>query len=432
MNDLNHVPGSVSNASSNRQGGPIDLPPFVCIVCLVPESQEDRFVLSHFLSEIGKAESTLLCPEILWVSKKREVCPEMFSNLPSSMLLLGKDGQEFHSAILSFLKNRKFDLVEPRLLGQRLCRKLQKMEKKTVPGKPLDRTDLEGPISPGFYRTLVRTRTFRRERPMISSLRSFAGTLCSRSSLTPGTLRILMYHRVADTMEKDILAVTPFAFSEQMLWLQKEGWTVLPLREALGRLEAGSLPSKAVALTFDDGYRDNYEVAAPVLVKLGFPATIFPVTSFVLEESEHRRYRGRTNKIHYLTVPQIQEMKKNGFDFGGHTHTHPLLPRTSWENAQDEILQAKKLLDEWIGEKSTLFAYPNGAYGKDHFRILDALGYEAALSVRPGANRPDTFRYALLRTEISGRDNIADFILKMNGGFDLMHRVTQSVRGFYR
>ena len=78
MNDLNHVPGSVSNASSNRQGGPIDLPPFVCIVCLVPESQEDRFVLSHFLSEIGKAESTLLCPEILWVSKKREVCPEMF------------------------------------------------------------------------------------------------------------------------------------------------------------------------------------------------------------------------------------------------------------------------------------------------------------------------------------------------------------------
>ena len=284
----------------------------------------------------------------------------------------------------------------------------------------------------GLYRTLVRTRAFRKGRRGIPFLRSAAGALLSRPDPVPGTLRILMYHRVADILETDILAVTPFAFACQMDWLRKEGWTVLPLREALRQLETGGLPPKAVALTFDDGYRDNYEEAAPVLARLGFPATVFPVTGFVREEAEHRRYRGRNPKVPYLTVEQIREMKKSGFDFGGHTHTHPLLPQISCEAAQEEIHRAKKLLEEWTGETSTLFAYPNGAYGKEHFRILDALGYEAALSVRPGANRPGTLRFALRRTEISGRDSLGDFIQKMNGGFDLVHGLLQGVRGFYR
>ena len=284
----------------------------------------------------------------------------------------------------------------------------------------------------GFYRTLVRTRAFRGSRKGISLLRSAAGSFLSRPAPAPGTLRILMYHRVAETMETDILAVTPFAFAQQMRWLREEGWSVLSLLEALRRLESGTLPPKAAAITFDDGYRDNYDEAAPVLAGMHFPATVFPVTAFVLEEAEHRRYRGRVPKVPYLTVEQIRQMKRAGFDFGGHTHTHPLLSTISGEAAQEEILRAKKLLEEWTGEKSTLFAYPNGIYGKEHFRILDALGYEAALTVRPGANRPGTYRFALLRTEVSGRDSLGDFIRKMNGGFDLIHRVTQSVRGFYR
>ena len=280
--------------------------------------------------------------------------------------------------------------------------------------------------------TLYRDINFQNKRRVLTISRKAVGRLFSRKIPPSGTLRILMYHRVDDVIDSDILTVTPFAFVQQMIWLREEGWQVLSLREALLRLENGSLPPKSVAITFDDGYADNYEKAYPILLRLGFSATIFPVTGFVLGESEHRRYRGRDPKVPYLSMEQIREMKETGIDFGGHTHTHPLLSTISCEAAQEEILRAKKLLEEWTGEKSTLFAYPNGIYGKEHFRILDALGYEAALTVRPGANRPGTYRFALLRTEVSGRDSLGDFIRKMNGGFDLMHRMTQGVRGFYR
>ena len=284
----------------------------------------------------------------------------------------------------------------------------------------------------GVCRTLVREEAFLQGRRGRTLIRRAVGRLFSRPAPAPGTLRVLMYHRVAGTSDRDILTVTPFAFAQQMRWLREEGWEVLPVREALLRLEKGSLPPKAAAITFDDGYRDNFEEAFPILLSQRFPATVFPVTGFVLGESEHRRYRGSSPPVPYLTVEQIREMKGAGIDFGGHTHTHPLLAGLTVEAATEEILRAKKLLEEWTGEKSTLFAYPNGVYSRDHFRILDGLGYEAAFSVRPGANRSGTLRWVLRRTEISGRDSLGDFIQKMNGGLDLWHGLYQGVRGFYR
>ena len=284
----------------------------------------------------------------------------------------------------------------------------------------------------GLCHTLVREKAFSEGRRGRTLVRTAVSRLFSRPSPPPGTLRILMYHRVAETTDRDILTVTPFSFAQQMSWLSGEGWTVLPLGSALACLESGSLPPRAVAITFDDGYRDNYDEAYPILRRHGHPATVFPVTGFVLGESEHRRYRGACPPVPYLTVEQIREMKGNGIDFGGHTHTHPLLSSLSVEAATEEISRAKKLLEEWTGEKSTLFAYPNGVYSRDHFRILDGLGYEAAFSVHPGANRAGTLRWILRRTEVSGRDSLGDFIQKMNGGLDLWHGLYQGVRGFYR
>ena len=425
------VPGSVSPSQDGTSAGVS--PPSLCVLCTVPETPKERACLETVIGLIVRADPGLLRPEILWVGVGDSAIPDLFPELSTRLLRPAPGSRDLLPEIRSFLNSRSFDLVEPRLLEPALCHRIQKLVGSAVPGRPLEAERVKTPLSPAFYRTFLRDRAFRKERKRgIPLLRSAVGSFLSRSEPAPKTLRILMYHRVADTLETDILAVTPFAFTAQMRWLREEGWVVLALPEALRRLEAGTLPPKTTAITFDDGYRDNYEEAAPILSKFGFSATIFPVTAFVLEETEHRRYRGRSPKIPYLTIDQIRELKKAGFDFGGHTHTHPLLTSISFEEAQEEIFGAKKLLEQWTGEKSTLFAYPNGVYGKEHFRILDALGYEAALTVRPGANHPGTFRFALLRTEVSGRDSLGDFIRKMNGGFDLMHRVTQSVRGFYR
>ncbi len=283
----------------------------------------------------------------------------------------------------------------------------------------------------GFYRNLVRQRAF--DRGIKDSLRRGVGRLFSRKpERCADTLRVLMYHRVSDDPGRDILAVTPFAFAEQMRWLGEEGYEVLPVGEALSRLDAGTLPEKAVSITFDDGYRDNFEEAFPVLARYRMPAMIFPVTGFVLGEGEHPRYHNHPVPVPYLTVEQIRLMNQSGIDFGCHTHNHSLLSGISPENAFLEIRQAKKLLEEWIGSPVRMFAYPNGVFLPEHFQILEALGFDAAFSVRPGKNRPGQSRWCLRRTEVSGRDSLVDFIYKMRGGLDLWHGLYQGVRGFYR
>ncbi|MHB8544294.1 MAG: glycosyltransferase [Leptospirales bacterium] len=283
----------------------------------------------------------------------------------------------------------------------------------------------------GFYRNLVRQQSFHRGAK--DTLRRGVGRMFSRDSgKGANTLRVLMYHRVSEDQGRDILSVTPFAFAEQMSWLHEEGYRVLAVEEALSHLDAGTLPEKSVSITFDDGYRDNYEEAFPVLSRYRMPAIIFPVTGFVIGEGEHPRYRNHPIPVPYLTTDQIRLMKKAGIDFGCHTHTHALLSRISPGEAVLEIRQAKKLLEEWIGDTVRMFAYPNGLFLPEHFRMLESLGFDAAFSVRSGINRPGQSRWCLRRTEISGRDSLGDFIYKMRGGLDLWHGLYQSVRGFYR
>jgi peptidoglycan/xylan/chitin deacetylase (PgdA/CDA1 family) len=241
-----------------------------------------------------------------------------------------------------------------------------------------------------------------------------------------------MYHRIDDDPGKDILAVTPFSFFEQMRWLKEEGFPVLPVSEALKRLSEGNLPEGAVCITFDDGYRDNFTEAFPVLSRFHFSAMVFPVTGFVRGEGEHPRYRQSPVPVPYLTVDQVRQMKEAGIEFGCHTHTHALLPGISDDQAKDEICQAKKLLEDWTEAPVEVFAYPNGAFQHRHFSMLDEHGFQAAFSVMPGVNCRETDRWILRRTEVSGRDSLRDFMHKMRGGLDFWQGLYQSVKGFYR
>ena len=131
-------------------------------------------------------------------------------------------------------------------------------------------------------------------------------------------------------------------------------------------------------------------------------------------------------------MEQIRLMNQSGIDFGCHTHNHSLLSSIPAEDVFLEISQAKKLLEEWIGSRVRMFAYPNGVFLREHFPILESLGFDAAFSVRAGKNFPGQSRWCLRRTEVSGRDSLGNFIDKMRGGLDLWHGLYQGVRGFYR
>jgi peptidoglycan/xylan/chitin deacetylase (PgdA/CDA1 family) len=237
-----------------------------------------------------------------------------------------------------------------------------------------------------------------------------------------------MYHRVSDSTDPDILNTPPFMFDRHMEWLREEGYCVLPAEEALRRLLEGSLPPRSVLITFDDGYRDNFTEAYPVLRKFGFPAVLFPSTDFVLGVSGHPRYKNWTEPIEYLTPEQIREMGENGIDFGSHGKTHALFPSLSRREAGSEIQESRKRLEDWTGKSVTLFAYPNGLYTEEHVDLLENLNFGGAFTTKAGTNTKETPRFELRRTEISGKDSLEDFSMKLEGRFDPIQRISQSVR----
>ena len=237
-----------------------------------------------------------------------------------------------------------------------------------------------------------------------------------------------MYHRIADEEGTDILCVSPFRFAEQMRWLREKGYCPLSLDQAMQGLISGTLPEKSVLITFDDGYRDNYENAFPILLREGFPATVFPVTSFVHGDGVHPRYEKRREEISYLTTDQIREMSKNNIQFGGHTKRHTLMTLQSEDDIRSDLRSSLQELSDWTSQPIQYFAYPNGNYHPRHFSLLKEAGIRAAFTTEPGINTRSTPPFQIRRTEVSGRDSLGDFIRKMEGGFDRLHQIYQRMK----
>ena len=243
------------------------------------------------------------------------------------------------------------------------------------------------------------------------------------------SLSILIYHRVVprpDPLVPD--HVTASDFDWQMATLDR-WFNVLPLREAVGRLRSGTLPVRAACVTFDDGYADNAEIALPILLRRGVPATFFIATGFidggrmwndsVIEAvrraqgeamdarclgldtlpvsspglrrdaigkalaalkylpQEERQRRVDELAAHsprplpsdlMMTTEQVRRLHQSGMEIGAHTVTHPILAETDPGRADGEIRDSKHRLESMLGKPVALFAYPNGTPGRDYRR----------------------------------------------------------------
>ncbi len=243
-------------------------------------------------------------------------------------------------------------------------------------------------------------------------------------------LRILTYHRVNDRHPGDRMTVHPFAFREQMELLAASGRPVLRLAEALGRLRGlgPPLPRGAVAITFDDGYRDNLECAAPVLARLGLPATVFLVTERMGAEAAIDRYAGCCDHDQAMDWSEAGEISGLGFDLGGHGRTHRELAPLDQETLVDEIAGCRAEMTARLGSAPELFCYPRGSESPAVREVVSASGFAGAVTVYPGGNDPATDPFLLKRTEISGLDDLSDFRLKLAGAFDALHSLWQRAR----
>ncbi len=263
-----------------------------------------------------------------------------------------------------------------------------------------------------------------RTRRMLARLTTFAAPRHAAP-----LLRILTYHRVNDDHPRDRLSVTATAFAAQLDELAAGGHTVLPLEDALGALRGrGALPSRAVSITFDDGYADNREVALPLLERHRYSATFFVATAFMGTGLRLDRYRGCCDRDRMLGWDEVRELAARGHTIGGHGRHHRELGRATPPELHEELTGCADDIQRETGTRPRLFCYPRGSESPQVRKATAAAGYAAACTVKPGPNASGVDPFGLFRTEVAGHDELADFRFKLEGRFDGWHRLLQASR----
>lgn len=191
---------------------------------------------------------------------------------------------------------------------------------------------------------------------------------------------ILMYHYVstppagADIYRRD-LSVSTDLFAAQLDRLLAEGYAVISLYDVLDAIQRGApLPAKPVVITFDDGYRDNYENAFPQLRERQLPATIFVVTDFMDEE-----------RTAYLTWEMAREMLQAGIDIESHGRNHVSLAGKDDDYLVWQALGSLETIEYELGVRPRFVSYPAGEYDQRTIDIFTSAQYWAGVTTRQGA-----------------------------------------------
>lgn len=218
---------------------------------------------------------------------------------------------------------------------------------------------------------------------------------------------ILMYHyiRVNPNPTDKVgfaLSVTPADFEQQMQYLATHSYNAIDVSTLVAALKSRSgLPAKPVVITFDDGYRDFYTTAFPILKKYNLHAEIYVVSGFV----------GGAN---YMTWDMIKEVSASGLvTVGGHTRTHVDLTRATLTNLVKELVESKSALEANLGTKITDFCYPYGAFNSQVAAEVEKAGYTNATATLFGQWHSAGNYFALRRVRVGGGKSLASFISRL-------------------
>lgn len=181
-----------------------------------------------------------------------------------------------------------------------------------------------------------------------------------------------MFHSLDHTGSR--ISVAPEMFVRQMVRLRDAGYLVLPLGEALQANPRSAQP--IAALTFDDGYGNIQDTAAPVLASFGWRATVFVVSDYVGRDNQWPGQAAFVPPADLLTWQQLQDLATAGWEIGAHTRTHPDLTEVDAARLETEVGGGKQALEDRLGRAVDLFAYPSGKYDervravvRRHFRV---------------------------------------------------------------
>jgi peptidoglycan/xylan/chitin deacetylase (PgdA/CDA1 family) len=221
---------------------------------------------------------------------------------------------------------------------------------------------------------------------------------------------ILMYHYVSelppnpDRYRRD-LTVSPEDFAAQLQYLDDAGYHAITLDDLyLYWTQGYPLPEKPIVLTFDDGYRDAYEIVFPMLLDHGFSGTFF-----VLATPAH------FEQPEYLTWTQMQEMSDAGMDIQAHGRDHVDLRNRDDDYLIYQIVGIQEAIQYHTGRLPRFFCYPSGQYDANVIAVLEATGYWGAVTTQWGNTETFAGRYEMPRVRMRGSDTLQSFIGKLEG-----------------
>lgn len=236
---------------------------------------------------------------------------------------------------------------------------------------------------------------------------------------------VLMYHRVIkDESEKGVHGtyVTIKQFDKQMSYLKKKGFQTVTFEDLKndGYKKRFNKENKWIMITFDDGYKDNYENALPILKKYGFKATIYILDGIGYNKWDTDNESNPEKKFPLMNADEIFKMKNEGIEFGGHTSSHPHLPTLEREQIDREILISKYNIEGLLGEKLNSFAYPYGELNDDVMEAMKIAGYEFAVSTDSGSVVFSDDLLRIRRIGIFPSNNIFNFSRKVSGKYNFI------------
>lgn len=286
-----------------------------------------------------------------------------------------------------------------------------------------------------------------------------------------GRHQVLLFHRVLPALDEMMPDEPDEELFDRLVQRLARDFNVIALSDAVARSETGSLPSASLSITFDDGYADNFTAALPILEKYRVPATFFIATGFlnggrmwndtlvetarrlpvgefidplepdsapvrIASDADRREfaYRAirhckylplaeRDEKVNrfaslqdaplpdslMMTDEQVRQMHASAYsEVGAHTRSHPILAECDDAQALQEVSQSVDDLENILGERPSLFAYPNGQLGKDFLapqtRLIAEAGLEAAVTTDWGVLKRDTDPFQIPRFSPWGKN----------------------------
>lgn len=226
-----------------------------------------------------------------------------------------------------------------------------------------------------------------------------------RKTINEYRVPILMYHYIRDFNDPDDqigtnLSVSPEKFDEQLAWLKNNSYQSInpddlanPNKKTLTQISYSNF--KPVILTFDDGYKDAFDNAFPLLKKYGFTAAFYIITNYV-----------EKNNPNYMSWDNIKELKKAGMNIGSHSLTHPDLEKVTDARVDSEIGESQEVLSKSLEIKITDFCYPTGKYDTRTIEALKKYGYKTAVTVKSGIADQNSNLFELPRIRVTNSTNL--------------------------